>query len=149
MLQQCLPLEVLKPYSSRSWYPTLKKLQQCLPLAVLKQGNLLETIQYFSSCNSAYRLRYWNSRMSGWRLYCHNVAIVLTACSIETPCLKLSQDICWKLQQCLPLTVLKLFFFVWATIFDHPSCNSAYRLRYAMKGERQQRSKATMRSAHL
>ena len=29
------------------------------------------------------------------------------------------------------------------------SCNSTYRLRYAPKGARQQRSKATMRSAHL
>ena len=29
------------------------------------------------------------------------------------------------------------------------SCNSAYRLRYATKGARQQRSEATMRSAHL
>ena len=28
-------------------------------------------------------------------------------------------------------------------------CNSTYRLRYAPKGARQQRSKATMRSAHL
>ena len=31
----------------------------------------------------------------------------------------------------------------------HFSCNSTYRLRYAPKGARQQRSKATMRSAHL
>lgn len=29
------------------------------------------------------------------------------------------------------------------------SCNSTYRLRYATKGARQQRSKATMRPAHL
>ena len=29
------------------------------------------------------------------------------------------------------------------------SCNSTYRLRYAPKGARHQRSKATMRSAHL
>ena len=29
------------------------------------------------------------------------------------------------------------------------SCNSTYRLRYATKGARQQRSEATMRSAHL
>ena len=28
-------------------------------------------------------------------------------------------------------------------------CNNTYRLRYAPKGARQQRSKATMRSAHL
>ena len=28
-------------------------------------------------------------------------------------------------------------------------CNSPYRLRYALKGARRQRSKATMKSAHL
>ena len=53
-----------------------------------------------------------------------------------------------KLQQYLPFTVLKrnhgILHFV-----NFFSCNSAYRLRYAPKGARQQRNKATMRSAHL
>ena len=77
-------------------------------------------------------------------------------------------------KQSLPFTVLKLSSFI--LIFsiakircnspyrlrywnNHPlisrigvdpvCCNSTYRLRYAPKGARQQRSKATMRSAHL
>ena len=53
------------------------------------------------------------------------VATVLTACGIET--IEAYMD---ELQT--------------------PSrCNSAYRLRYATKGARQQRSEATMRPAHL
>ena len=53
-----------------------------------------------------------------------------------------------RLQQHLPFTVLKPLFPISKdlSIFG---CNSAYRLRYAPKGARQQRSKATMRSAHL
>ena len=52
------------------------------------------------------------------------------------------------LQQHLPFTVLKpcLVSFV---ILLRKSCNSTYRSRYAPKGARQQRNKATMRSAHL
>lgn len=53
-----------------------------------------------------------------------------------------------QLQQYLPFTVLKL---ICTTIhlLKEFSCNSIYRLRYATKGARQQRSKATMRTAHL
>ena len=52
-------------------------------------------------------------------------------------------------QRYLPFTVLK------RVVFAHPyfcffkDCNSTYRLRYAPKGARRQRSKATMKSAHL
>ena len=53
------------------------------------------------------------------------------------------------LQQYLPFTVLKHVVDFVAIITDEVSCNSTYRLRYAPKGARQQRSKATMRSAHL
>ena len=76
------------------------------------------------------------------------------------------------LQQCLPFTVLKLskpwisidsdlrcnsayrlrywnLKFLRLFVVIPSCCNSAYRLRYAPKGARQQRSKATMRSAHL
>ena len=54
------------------------------------------------------------------------------------------------LQHCLPFSVLKQCAHNikgFTNIMD--SCNSPYRLRYAPKGARQQRSKATMRSAHL
>ena len=49
----------------------------------------------------------------------------------------------------LPITVLKLFIHAAMDIFTPFGCNSTYRLRYAPKGARQQRSSATMKSAHL
>ena len=52
------------------------------------------------------------------------------------------------LQQHLLFAVLKLKLTnIWHEFITR--CNSTYRLRYAPKGARQQRSKATMRSAHL
>ena len=53
------------------------------------------------------------------------------------------------LQQSLPFTVLKLLITGSPSNIPLFSCNSPYRLRYAPKGARQQRSEATMRSAHL
>ena len=38
----------------------IELLQQCLPLAVLKLTKKISPLLYVSSCNSAYRLRYWN-----------------------------------------------------------------------------------------
>ena len=56
--------------------------------------------------------------------------------------------IAFSLQQYLLFTVLKL---ICTTIhlLKEFSCNSIYRLRYATKGARQQRSEETMRTAHL
>ena len=59
----------------------------------------------------------------------YNVATVLTACGIETLSASGERDgLLTKLQQCLPLAVLKL------ADFRHEGqqsgCNSAYRLRY-------------------
>ena len=85
LLQQYLPLAVLKqPKDAEcNW---VFRLQQYLPLAVLKRRLLLR-LQGFQehSCNSTYRLRYWN-----WRCTMlfnppqRFVATVLTACGIET-----------------------------------------------------------------
>ena len=59
------------------------------------------------------------------------VATVLTACGIETQAPgKKTFTIQEKLQQCLPLAVLKPPFMANAHIEDVDSCNSAYRLRY-------------------
>ncbi len=105
----------------------------------------------------------------------HIVATTPTACGIET--LRILQsnydDLHRSLQQHLPLAVLKLQNTAnwqgrYACVATTPtacgietstnvivcgvkltSCNNIYRLRYAPKGARQQRSKATMRSAHL
>ena len=83
-LQQCLPLAVLKLlYKYVIVAIRSDKLQQCLPLAVLKLNSMISQSRVFESCNSAYRLRYWNSR---------NLAVVLLVI---------------ELQQCLPLAVLK------------------------------------------
>ena len=57
-------------------------------------------------CNSAYRLRYWNT--------IELVPFVVTL----------------KLQQCLPLAVLKLYRFLHFCKHVLIGCNSAYRLRY-------------------
>ena len=51
-------------------------------------------------------------------------------------------------QQYLPFTVLKRVA-LWRYIQRVFCCNSTYRLRYAPKDARPQRSSATMRSAHL
>ena len=157
-LQQCLPLAVLKPKRTlfSCWWQN--KLQQCLPLAVLKLGG---TTKFFRcgllySCNSAYRLRYWNViidiRVSigiksvatvltacgietkhfpyGFSRQFDLVATVLTACGIETLYIL---DVSLKdflLQQCLPLAVLKRSNTSRRERRVVTSCNSAYRLRY-------------------
>ena len=85
MLQQCLPLAVLKLKDVRSMPTWICKLQQCLPLAVLKLHSY------------------------DWVTLIIMVATVLTACGIET--LDKSKEISLpfaELQQCLPLAVLKL-----------------------------------------
>ena len=95
----------------------------------------IETCQHFKcwfnvaffSCNSTYRLRYWNPTFK-----------VLVSSKLPIP-----------LQQYLPFTVLKLVEVTTTRFIINFRCNSTYRSRYAPKGARQQRSKATMRSAHL
>ena len=69
-LQQYLPLAVLKR-SKCSLLNAVKgfTLQQYLPLAVLKQHSSIgNTTVVFPSCNSTYRLRYWNltSNQTDW-----------------------------------------------------------------------------------
>ena len=63
LLQQCLPLAVLKHSNDLYTHSVkIKSLQQCLPLAVLKQTTSDFCIVAANKicCNSAYRLRYWN-----------------------------------------------------------------------------------------
>ena len=76
---------------------------------------------------------------------------VLTACGIETPYLYggittgfVRSNSTYRLRYWNATLEAAL-----AKSLDFNSCNSAYRLQYATKGARQQRSKATMRSAHL
>ena len=58
------------------------------------------------SCNSTYRLRYWNRANKIWTSKIYKVATVLTACGIETIKYSLSRSI------------------------FNSCCNSTYRLRY-------------------
>ena len=105
------------------------------------------------SCNSTYRLRYWNSRIqvlaasmeccnSTYRLRYWNlliffnkscnswVATVLTVYGIETlPPSGVNNNWVRLLQQYLPFTVLKLTLILFSIIPIY-SCNSTYRLRY-------------------
>ena len=60
-------------------------LQQCLPFTVLKLQMAPLVMLFITSCNSAYRLRYWNAI---------NIVKWITLSDIQ-------------LQQCLPFTVLK------------------------------------------
>ena len=110
LLQQYLPLAVLKQlFKHMLTYSFSSKLQQYLPLAVLKHRQKtwmlschfvpvatvltacgIETKNIFmwrtkiQSCNSTYRLRYWNSKMAFATRRSLFVATVLTACGIET-----------------------------------------------------------------
>ena len=131
-------------------------MQQYLPFTVLK---LSKSKGYKSndifSCNSTYRLRYWNFIIYILRDPFHSIATVLTVYGIETnlehpakvslsfvlqqylpfTVLKLSLLIqitfirIYKLQQYLPFTVLKRLTESW-TSRSWESCNSTYRLRY-------------------
>ena len=72
-------------------------------------------LRRLSSCNSTYRLRYWNVNRSSCYGYDHRypVATVLTVYGIETIKILLTIDSSNKarLQQYLPFTVLKPFHF--------------------------------------
>ena len=61
-LQQYLPFTVLKHSSHRTikQHSLVGRLQQYLPFTVLKRCQILIQIISSLSCNSTYRLRYWN-----------------------------------------------------------------------------------------
>ena len=88
----------------------LYKLQQYLPFTVLKlqYKAQLSALISPSSCNSTYRLRYWNYIIS-----IDNVSVIFQ-----------------ELQQYLPFTVLKLNDIGRYTRSKCSRCNSTYRLRY-------------------
>ena len=130
-------------------------MQQYLPFTVLKQEEYTECSRVFFSCNSTYRLRYWNEyprillRQNIYLLqqylpftvlklhlpnqpylYQTEVATVLTVYGIETRMLieKYFPDQ-GLLQQYLPFTVLKQYRWWWLSSAIS-CCNSTYRLRY-------------------
>ena len=107
-LQQYLPFTVLKPFFSYKSVTTIVVLQQYLPFTVLKlQEEFITRFIRISSCNSTYRLRYWNLILASNSCVFLLVATVLTVYGIETVR-------------------------IWDIFFGYPwaSCNSTYRLRY-------------------
>ena len=89
-------------------------------------------IRYVASCNSSYRLQYWNFQLEYILVLLeHKVATVLTACSIETfqPSILFEYTLC-QLQQFLPLAVLKHKIIYFSCCRCIESCNSSYRLQY-------------------
>ena len=106
VLQQYLPFTVLKLPASLIVL-NFSLLQQYLPFTVLKHvcKNVFGSSPF--SCNSTYRLRYWNEN-SQFIFIREFVATVLTVYGIETVLwARLISD--HVLQQYLPFTVLKLF----------------------------------------
>ena len=131
-------------------------LQQYLPFTVLKLMLITPKQQVNWSCNSTYRLRYWNILDNQGDYIRITVATVPTVYGIETevptfqnvrisyccnstyrlrywnPFTRLAiQSMISSLQQYLPFTVLKPLLTI---LINHNliivSCNSTYRLRY-------------------
>ena len=100
-----LPKSIFKPHEY--W---LSKTRCCNSAYRLRYWNTIQfakIIVWMISCNSAYRLRYWNGRIINQVYPSYRVATVLTVYGIETHLL----------------------------LIHHPHyllgrCNSAYRLRY-------------------
>ena len=100
-LQQHLPLAVLKRnFLTNLWHH--KKLQQHLPLAVLKLSFIFLFSNTGGSCNSTYRLRYWNLNKMPSSITTSLVATALTACGIETTGVSITTGSCF----CCVATVL-------------------------------------------
>ena len=153
VLQQCLPLAVLKPgqvlYKSLVgfWVATVltacgietafkNRTNECYnSVATVLTACGIETHRYVhnqedsSSCNSAYRLRYWNpdSIVKCAKEYKLQQCLPLAVLKRR----KSTKNIrIYLLQQCLPLAVLKLSPNSKKNAENFEGCNSAYRLRY-------------------
>ena len=131
MLQQYLPFTVLKRdiIPPKSFFEILR-LQQYLPFTVLKLSYV--KLYFFCiviiSCNSTYRLRYWNNNSGGFSNGSLDVATVLTVYGIETFRKSLTDTL-------NVATVLTVYGIETINSSDKNlqkslSCNSTYRLRY-------------------
>ena len=132
LLQQYLPFTVLKLYNN--WLSNgCKKFTSCNSTYRLRYWNSItsEIKSTFAGCNSTYRLRYWNSNHPIFLLLLLDcVATVLTVYGIET-------DLFWMLIQVnegcnstYRLRYWNLFLSSHQLDIDIVSCNSTYRLRY-------------------
>ena len=112
-MQQYLPFTVLKLAIALYTSSQSSTLQQYLPFTVLKPLAGVKPSLIAFSCNSTYRLRYWNAFRELIKKYTFSVATVLTVYGIETDKHNFSSftEMNDKLQQHLPFTVLKLEIF--------------------------------------
>ena len=83
-LQQYLPFTVLKLKSIDNLYLIIGGLQQYLPFTVLKHNRCRYSVTNIVSCNSTYRLRYWNAGIFTSNSSSLPVATVPTVYGIET-----------------------------------------------------------------
>ena len=88
-------------------------------------------IPNIGSCNSAYRLRHWNNNQEAITDNTFIVATVLTVYGIETILIAVMfYTNTFELQQYLPFTVLKRSSIEATDLSRMFCCNSTYRLRY-------------------
>ena len=108
------------------------KLQQYLPLAVLKREEWDDFVRRISRCcNSTYRLRYWNNYSlspPSMNPCCNSTYRLRYWNEIK---MKKNEKLVLKLQQYLPLAVLKHWGRSLCPVGENTDCcNSTYRLRY-------------------
>ena len=84
------------------------RLQQCLPFTVLKLNLIFYSFffNFLLSCNSAYRLRYWNHPEASTTYICNVATVPIIVYGIEIQYMQLH------------------------TYFIYPRCNSTYCLQY-------------------
>ena len=150
-MQQHLPPAVLKHnIQAVDVIISVYKLQQHLPFTVLKRITTVST-NFNTSVATTPTVCGIETTVDGQSLnpICQQVATTPTACGIETYRLACtSLDWTHRLQQHLPLAVLKPILNFAVINLEWQGCNNTYRLRYAPKGARQQRSEVTMRPTH-
>ena len=126
-MQQYLPFTVLKHSHTTSSICSITELQQYLPFTVLK----LDIFRTFTSFE------------------CNTVATVPTVYGIETAGFLAFDLVIDEVVATVPTVYgIETRFRLSLTRDNYARCNSPYGLRYASKGVRQQRSKATMRPTH-
>ena len=135
-LQQYLPLAVLKP---TIWLEKHRDIQKdsCNSTYRLRYWNFFfvghNFTTFFCCCNSTYRLRYWNQPY-GWKnigTFKKIVATVLTACGIETFfSLVTTSRPSSAVATVLTACGIETRDFHASILSQLLSCNSTYRLRY-------------------
>ena len=129
-LQQYLPFTVLKLGVIFGLVPAAQSCNSTYRLRYWNFSTFFEPVRYCFGCNSTYRLRYWNR--SFWIETCSSlqlVATVLTVYGIETRDFKVNNSL---VNTCCNSTY-RLRYWNPSLIgmeISYYCCNSTYRLRY-------------------